>query len=109
LDHQIEGRLSHAFLKISEEFISDTKKRTFPYLFTMPDNGLVRLAFDGKSCSGGMADDSNHSDRILLKSFIRITDRSDDMVLEVGDPPDVIYNGEISNIVEKAIDRDVPP
>ena len=90
MDHQIEGGLSYTFLKISEELISNTRKGTFPYLFAMPDNGLVGLVFNGKSCSGGMADDSNHSDRVLLEPFIWIADCSDVMLLEVRHPSDVI-------------------
>jgi len=55
-----------------------------------------------------MADDPDHPDRILLKPFIRITDGADDPSLEIGHPADIVNYGEICNIVEEAIDRDVP-
>jgi hypothetical protein len=55
-----------------------------------------------------MADDSNHSNRVLLKSLIGVTNRSDDLSLQVGHPADVVQDGEICDIVEKAIDRDIP-
>ena len=74
----------------------------------MLNNGLVGLVFNGESSSSGMADHPNHSDRILLKSFTRITDGSNDPSLEVCDSANIIYNREICNIVEKAINRDVP-
>jgi hypothetical protein len=45
----------------------------------------------------------------LLKSLIGITDCSDDLSIEVGHSTDVVYDGEICNIVEKAIHRDIPP
>jgi hypothetical protein len=74
----------------------------------MPEDRLVGLVFNGKSGSGGMADHPNHSDRILLKSFIRVTDRSDDLPLQVGHPADAVYDREIRNVVKKTIDRDIP-
>jgi hypothetical protein len=54
-----------------------------------------------------MADDPDHPDRILLKPFIRVTNGPDDPSLEIGHPADMVNNGEICNIVEKAIDGDV--
>jgi hypothetical protein len=79
------------------------------YLFTAPEDSLVGLVFNGKPGSGGMADDPDHSGRILVKSFIGFTDRSDDLLLEVGHPADVVYDGEICNIIEETIDREVAP
>jgi hypothetical protein len=74
----------------------------------MPEDGLVGRTLNGKSSSDGMANGPNHSNRILQKSFIGVTDRSDDLSLEVGHPTDVVYNGEVCNIIEKTIHRDVP-
>jgi hypothetical protein len=74
----------------------------------MPEDGLVGLVFDGKSGARSMADDPDHSDRILLKSFIRVTDRSDNLSIEVRHPADIVYNGEICNIIKKTIHGDVP-
>jgi hypothetical protein len=78
------------------------------YFSAVPEDGLVGLVFDGKPGSGSMADDPDHSNRVLLKSLIGITDRSDDLLLEVFHPADVVYDGEIRNIIEKTIDRDIP-
>jgi hypothetical protein len=78
-------------------------------LFPMPEDSLVSLVFNGKPGSGGMADDPNHSHRILLESFVGVTDRSDDLLLQVIHPTDVVYDGEISDIIEKTIYRDIPP
>jgi hypothetical protein len=75
----------------------------------MPEDGLVGLVFNGKPGSGGMTDDPNHSNRILLKSLIGVTDRSDDPLLQVGHPADVVQDGEICDIIEKTIHRDIPP
>jgi hypothetical protein len=75
----------------------------------MPEDRLVGLAFNGKPGSGGMANHPNHSDRILLKSFIRATNGSDDVSLEISRPADVIYDREVRDIVKKTIDRDVSP
>jgi hypothetical protein len=73
----------------------------------MLEYGLIGLVFNGESGSGGMADDPNHSDRILLKPFIRIANGSDEPSLKVSHSADIVYDGEICNIVEKAINRDV--
>ncbi len=54
-----------------------------------------------------MADYPDHSDRILLKPFIGITDGADHPCPEIGHPADMVNNGEICNIVEKSIDGDV--
>ena len=54
-----------------------------------------------------MADDTDHSNRILLKSFIRIADGSNDLLFKVSHSADIVDDGEICNIVKKAIDRDV--
>jgi hypothetical protein len=75
----------------------------------MPEDGLVGLVFNGKSGSGGMADDPNHSHRILLESFVGVADRSDDLSLQVGHPTDVVYDGEIGDIIEKTVHCDIPP
>jgi hypothetical protein len=75
----------------------------------MPEDGLIRVFFNGEARSGGMADDANHSDRILLKSLVRIADGSDDPLVEVGYPANVVYNGKICDIVKKAVNGDVAP
>jgi len=79
------------------------------YLFAVPKDGLVGVVFNGKPGSGSMADDPNHSNRILLKFFIRVADRSDDLLPQVGHPTDVVYDGEICDIIEKTVYRDIPP
>jgi hypothetical protein len=107
LEHEVERGFRHAFFQFPEKFISKSRGRTFSYLFPMLEYGLIGLVFNGESGSGGMADDPNHSDRILLKPFIRIADGSDDPSLKVSHSADIVYDGEICNIVEKAIDRDV--
>jgi hypothetical protein len=97
----------YALFQFPQEFISKPRKGTSSNLFSMMDDRLIRPAFNSESGSGGMADDSNHSDRILLKSFIGIADGSNDLMLEVSDSTDIVDNGKICNIVEKAINRDV--
>jgi len=79
------------------------------YLFAVPEDGLVGLVFNMKPGSSGMANDPDHSNRILVKSFIGFTDRSDDLLLEVGHPADVIDDGEICNIIKETIHRDIAP
>ena len=78
------------------------------YLLPMPENRLVSLAFNRETRSGGMANDPNHSDRILLESFIGVADGSNNMSLEVGHPANVVHDGEIRNVIEEAVDREVP-
>jgi hypothetical protein len=73
----------------------------------MPEYGLVGLVFNEESGSGSMADDTNHSNRVLFKSFIRITNGPNDPSLKIGDATDIVDDGEICNIVEEAINRDV--
>jgi len=101
--------LSLALLQISKEFISNTGWGTFLYLVPILEKGLIGLIFNGKSGSGGVANDTNHPDRVLLKPFVRITDGSYHLPLEVSHTVDIIDDGKISNIIEKAVDRDVPP
>jgi hypothetical protein len=79
------------------------------YVAPVPEDSLIGLVFNGKPGSGGMADDADHSNRILLKSLIGMTDRSDDLSLQVGHPPDVVQDGEVCDIVKKAVHRDIPP
>jgi hypothetical protein len=97
----------YALFQFPQEFISKPGKRTSSYLFSVMDDRLIRPAFNSKSGSGGMAYDANHSDRILVKSFIRIADGLNDPMLEVSDSTDIVDNGKICNIVEKAINRDI--
>ena len=54
-----------------------------------------------------MAYDSNHSDRVLLKFFIGISDGLDDLMLEVSHPTDIVDNGKVCDIVKKAINGDI--
>src|SRR5512136_1177670 len=75
----------------------------------MPEDDLVGLVFDRESGSGSVTDDPDHPNRILLKSFIRIADRSNDTSLQVSHSAHIVYDREIRNIVEKTIDRDIPP
>ncbi len=55
-----------------------------------------------------MADDSNHSNGILFKPLIGVTNRSDDLSLQVGHSANIVQDGEIRDVVEKAVDRDIP-
>jgi hypothetical protein len=105
----MEGRVCRALAEFPQEFISKTRGGTSLYLFPVPEDRLVGLAFDGKPGSGGVADHPYHPGRILLKSFVRVTDGSDDVSLEVSHPTDVVYDGEVRNIIEKTIDRNVSP
>jgi hypothetical protein len=73
----------------------------------MPEDGLVGLVFNGESGSGGMADDSDYSNRVLLESFVGIADGSNDLMLEVSYSTDIVDNGKICNIIKKSINRDV--
>ena len=73
----------------------------------MPQDGFVGRVFDGKSGSGGVADDANHSNRILLKPLIGVADGPDDPPLQVRHPTDVIQDGEICDIIEKTVHRHV--
>jgi hypothetical protein len=74
----------------------------------MQGDGLVGLVFNRESSSSGMTDDSNHSNRILLESLIRIANGSNDVMLEVYHSTDIVDDGKICNIIEKSIDGDVP-
>jgi hypothetical protein len=54
-----------------------------------------------------MADDPNHSSRVLLKSFVGIADGSNDLMFEVSHSTDVIDNRKICDIVEETVNGDV--
>jgi hypothetical protein len=41
LKHQVERRPGHSFLQISEEFVSNTRWRTFSNLISVPYNGSI--------------------------------------------------------------------
>jgi hypothetical protein len=58
----------------------------------MMGDRLISPVLNGESGSGGMADDSNHPNRILLKSFIGIADGSDDPMLKVNHSADIVDN-----------------
>jgi hypothetical protein len=45
----------------------------------------------------------------LPESFVRVPDRSDDLSPQVCHPTDVVYDGEICDIIEKTVHRDVAP
>ena len=55
-----------------------------------------------------MADDPDHSDGVMFKPFVRITNGSDDSSLEVSHPSHTIDDGKICDIVKKAVNRNVP-
>jgi hypothetical protein len=108
LEHPFQGGSRRALLEFSQKFVSKARGRTLLYVTPVPEDSLVSLVFNGKPGSGGMADDTDHSNRILLESLIGITDRSDDLSLEVGHPVHIIYDGKIRDIVKKTIHRDIP-
>jgi len=107
--HEVKRGSCSAFLQFSQEFVSKAGRGTLSYLFPMPENGLIRIFFNAEARSGGVTDDANHSNRILLKSFVWIADGSDDPTVKVCYPADVVYNGKIGDIVKKTVDGDVAP
>jgi hypothetical protein len=72
------------------------------------EDRLVGWVINGKPGSARMADDPDHSNGVMEKSFIRITDYPDDLPFEVGYAAHIINNRKIRNIIKQAIDRDVP-
>ena len=54
-----------------------------------------------------MADNPNHSHRVLLKSFFRMTDSSDDLLLKIGHSTYIVDDWEICNIVKEAVDCNI--
>jgi hypothetical protein len=52
---------------------------------------------------------TKHANGIFSKTKIGIPDAPDDPFPEIFDPPHVVDHGEIGQIVEKGIDRKVPP
>jgi hypothetical protein len=109
LKHQPKRRFCHTLFQFSEELISKTGGRALLYLISMPDDRLIGSAFDGEPGSSSMTDDPDHPDRVLPEFLIRISDGSDDPPAKVFHPADIVKDGKICNIVEKAIDRDIPP
>jgi len=109
LEHELQRRFRRTLLEFAQELISKARGRTLLYFSAVPEDSLVGLVFNGKPGSGGMADDPDHSHRVLLESFIGVTDHSDDPLFEVGHPADIVYDGEICDIIEKAVHRDIPP
>jgi len=107
LEHQAERGLSHPFGKVTEKFVSYTRGGTGPYLFVLVNEGCRGSFFDGESGSGGMTDHPNHSDGILLKPFLGVPDRANDPISEVVHSAHTINDGEIGNIVEETVDRNV--
>ena len=55
-----------------------------------------------------MAQDPDHSDGVLFKPFVRITDGSDDSSSEIIHSPHAVDDGKIRDVVEKTVDRNVP-
>ena len=108
LEHQFEGGFGHALPQVPEELIADTGRRTAPYSFPIPKNRLIRFFFNRKSCSGSMADDPDHPDRVLLKFFVRISDGANELSLEISRSSHVVDNRKIGDVIKEAIDRDVP-
>jgi hypothetical protein len=109
LKHHTQRSSRRTFLEFPQEFISKARGGTLLYFLPMPEDGLVGLVFNGEPGSGGMADHPDHSNGILVESFIGFPDRSDDPLLKVGHPPDVVYDGEVRDIIEETIHRDIAP
>jgi hypothetical protein len=106
--HQSERRLDHTLFKISKKFIPDTGRGTLLYFIPMSKDGPVGWVIDAKSGSAGMTNNADHPDRVLLKSFIRISDGPYYPSFKIGHPAHIVDKGKVGNAVEKAVDRDVP-
>jgi len=107
LKHQVKGGSCRPLLQIPDEFVPNARGGTFSYLLSIANDGLVRCLLDRKPGSGGMANDANHSNRVLLKPFIRVADGADDLSLKIGHSADIVDDGEIGDVVEEAVHGDV--
>jgi hypothetical protein len=103
----LEKRPGNVFLQVPKEFISKTRGRAFPDLFPMLEDSFVCFFFNRESDPAGVAEDPNHSNRVLEKSFVRITNCSDDAPFEVSHPAHIIDNREVSDIIKEAIDGEI--
>jgi len=56
-----------------------------------------------------MTNGTDHSNGILKKPFVRVPDGPDDLPVEIGFPADIINDRKVSDIVKKAIDREIAP
>ncbi len=74
----------------------------------MGRQGPVGIFLDAKPRPGRVADDPDHPDRVLDEFFLRVPDAADDPLAKVFQPSHVIHQGEIGDIVEDAIDGDIP-
>src|SRR5262249_61329808 len=53
-------------------------------------------------------DGAQDAHRVLAEADVRVADGADEARLEVGEPPDVVLHLARFDIVEKAVDREVP-
>jgi len=107
LKHEVKRGLCHSFLQIAKKFVSKTGRRTLSNLFPVVEDGLIGLVVDRKLCSGGMANDPDHANRILMESFSRVSDGPNDPLFEIGHASYTVNDGKIADIVKQAVDRNI--
>jgi hypothetical protein len=106
--HQPKRRLDPSLFQISKKFIPDTGRGTFLYFIPMSKDGSIGSVIDAKPGSAGMTNHADHPDGVLLKSFVGIADGPYHPSLKISHPAYIVDERKIRNVVEKAVDRDVP-
>jgi hypothetical protein len=76
-------------------------------MVTLPDNRPPRILLNPKIKVGSQTDTPEHTDRVLLKPYIRVADTADESCFEIPPSSHVIDHGIVSNVVVEGINRKV--
>jgi hypothetical protein len=75
----------------------------------VPEDRLVRVRRDRETEPARELDRPHHADRILLEADVRVADRADEAHPEVFEAADVVDDRKVADVVEEAVDGEVPP
>ena len=96
-----------AFSQNFDDLLSNPLPRNLSQRWCELLHGGKRLRSNGKAQPGGKADGSNHSQVIFLKACRRVSNGTNDTIVEICLPTNIINDGVRQRVKEHAIDREI--
>ena len=91
-----------------EQLVGDAGRSGAADLGVHRCRGIGKLVVEPETQSRRILHGPHHPHGVLVEPQPRRPDRPDDAGVEVGEPTHVVYHGEVRNVVEETVDREVP-
>ena len=104
---QLEGAHARAAAHQAVELFEHPRCRALVDLFSVADEGPLRLVFDAKAEARCELDGPQHAYGVFAKAHVRVANRANQMRLDVRQTAHVIDDGLLLDVVEQAVHREV--